>query len=185
MILIRPAEYRRMPWKNGGGVTTEIAVSPPGAGVSDFDWRISMATVAQAGPFSVFPEIDRTLAILEGPGIDLDIEGVAVTLTPSSPPHSFPADAPTHGVPIAGPIVDLNVMTRRGRFRHAVRRLTGAGRLTIDLRGSPSLLLAMAACAVDGVAIPAGSAVLLSSPSTLALVADQAIDCYAIDLFRV
>jgi environmental stress-induced protein Ves len=185
MILIRPAEYCRMPWKNGGGVTTEIAVSPPGAGVSDFDWRISMATVAQAGPFSVFPEIDRTLAILEGAGIVLDIGGVAVTLTQSSPPHSFPADAPTHGVPIAGPIVDLNVMSRRGRFRHAVTRLTGAAKFRIDLRGSPSLLLAITACAVDDLTIPAGSALLLSSPRTLALAGDEAVNCYAIDLFPV
>ena len=50
-----------MPWKNGGGETAEIAVSPPGAALDDFDWRLSMARVETDGPFSAFPGIDRTL----------------------------------------------------------------------------------------------------------------------------
>ncbi|WP_431460998.1 HutD family protein, partial [Klebsiella pneumoniae] len=33
MRILRAADYRSMPWKNGGGVTTEIAVSPAGAGL--------------------------------------------------------------------------------------------------------------------------------------------------------
>lgn len=55
MKIIRASEYKTMPWKNGGGVTVEIAIHPPGASVNAFDWRISMATVAQDGPFSSFP----------------------------------------------------------------------------------------------------------------------------------
>ena len=68
MQVLRAENYRRMPWKNGGGETTEIAVFPAGAGLDDFDWRVSMARVESSGPFSVFPGIDRTLAILEGEG---------------------------------------------------------------------------------------------------------------------
>lgn len=56
--------YTSMPWKNGGGVTTEIIVHPAKAPMADFDWRISMANVAQDGPFSIFPGVDRTLCIL-------------------------------------------------------------------------------------------------------------------------
>ncbi len=44
-----------MPWKNGGGETAEIAVFPPSADLSEFGWRISMATVSSDGPFSAFP----------------------------------------------------------------------------------------------------------------------------------
>ena len=62
--ILTASSYRRMPWKNGGGETVEIAVSPEGAALSEFDWRISMATVATDGPFSIFPGIDRTLSIL-------------------------------------------------------------------------------------------------------------------------
>ena len=75
MRLLRASDHRRMPWKNGGGMTVEIAVSPEGAGIEDFDWRVSMAFVEQDGPFSIFPGIDRTLAVLSGDGIVLHIAG--------------------------------------------------------------------------------------------------------------
>jgi environmental stress-induced protein Ves len=124
MRILRAANHRRMPWKNGGGVTTEIAVFPESAGLDDFGWRISMAAVASDGPFSLFPGIDRTLAILEGEGIMLDIEGKPpVTLTGGSQPVMFSADRPTSARLVSGPIVDLNVMTRRGQFAHKVMRL--------------------------------------------------------------
>ena len=56
--LIQYASLRPAPWKNGGGSTTEIAVWPNGAGLDEFDWRISLATITQSGPFSFFPGID-------------------------------------------------------------------------------------------------------------------------------
>jgi uncharacterized protein len=68
MRILRAENYRRMPWKNGGGLTAEIAVSPESAGLDDFDWRVSMARVEAGGPFSLFPGVDRTLSILEGEG---------------------------------------------------------------------------------------------------------------------
>ena len=123
MRIIRAADCRRMPWKNGGGETIEIAVSPAGAGLDDFDWRVSMARVEVDGPFSTFPGIDRTLAILEGEGMMLEIEGRSPgTLTVGSLPLSFPADVATAASLIAGPISDLNVMSRRGRSTHSVTR---------------------------------------------------------------
>jgi environmental stress-induced protein Ves len=57
MDVLRLSDYKRMPWKNDGGVTLEIAVLPSASSAGDFDWRISMATVAADGPFSVFPAI--------------------------------------------------------------------------------------------------------------------------------
>ncbi len=69
MRILRAADHKRMPWKNGGGETVEIAVAPQDAALGDFDWRISMATVAADGPFSIFPGIDRTLSILSGSGM--------------------------------------------------------------------------------------------------------------------
>jgi len=41
-----------MTWKNGGGVTREIICQPLGAGMDDFDWRVSIAHIASDGPFS-------------------------------------------------------------------------------------------------------------------------------------
>lgn len=120
VTLLKAENHRRMPWKNGGGVTVEIAVWPENASVDNFDWRVSAATVAEDGAFSVFSEIDRTLSVLDGEGVILNIDGLSSSLTVSSEPLSFAADAKTHAQLIAGPITDLNVMTRRGKFSHAV-----------------------------------------------------------------
>jgi len=125
MRILRSATYRRMPWKNGGGETREIAVFPEGAGMDDFGWRISMAHVAQDGPFSLFPGIDRTLLVLDGMGIKLDIAGqVPVHLDKDTGPFSFSADKTTYSRLCDGPIADLNVMTRRGFFTHDVSIIT-------------------------------------------------------------
>lgn len=127
MTILRAADYKSMPWKNGGGVTVEIAIHPAGASVNDFDWRISMATVAQNGPFSIFPGIDRTLAIIEGNGMSLSMAGHgAIELTTASAPLPFAADVPVDATLMGGPIVDLNVMTRRSSFSHRVDRLCGS-----------------------------------------------------------
>ena len=127
MHVLRASNHRQMPWKNGGGVTTEIAVAPPLASVADFDWRISMATVASDGPFSRFEGIDRTLTVLSGEGLELAVEGPPVRLTPASKPYPFPGDAPVSARLIAGPVTDFNVMTRRGRWTHRVDNLSVDG----------------------------------------------------------
>lgn len=122
--VFKASTYRRMPWKNGAGETVEIAVSPEGAALSDFDWRISMATVATDGPFSIFPGIDRTLSILEGNGMSLSIDGGApVLLTQDSDPLAFPADVSVSATLADGTITDLNVMSRRASLRHKVERI--------------------------------------------------------------
>jgi len=123
MQVLRAKEHRVMPWKNGGGSTTEIAVFPLDAGIGAFDWRVSMAGVVADGAFSSFPGIDRTLAVLSGEGIVLSAEGqAAVQLTREADPVSFPGDVATSATLIAGPILDLNVMTQRGRFTHRLTR---------------------------------------------------------------
>ncbi|MFS8124401.1 HutD family protein [Rhizobium sp. BR 250] len=144
MTLLRASDYKRMPWKNGGGETVEIAIFPPGSSVEDFDWRISMATVASDGPFSIFPGIDRTLSILQGNGMALSIAaGDPLLLTKESPLLPFPADVPVNATLPSGPITDLNVMTRRSTFRHVVERHSGpfsgeaAGNITLVLALEP------------------------------------------------
>jgi uncharacterized protein len=119
--VIRNHDLVRVPWKNGGGTTAEIAAFPEGSGFETFGWRVSMADVASDGPFSLFPGIDRTLIVIEGDGIELDVEGIAYSLDTASPKLSFSGDDITAGRLLSGPIRDLNVMTRRGQFRHRTR----------------------------------------------------------------
>lgn len=123
--LIRWGMARAMPWKNGGGITHELAVFPETAGLEDFGWRLSMAEVASDGPFSAFTGIDRTLALVDGVGIRLDFcaGGEAVLDTPGAF-TCFDGGVPVTGRLIDGPVLDFNVMTRRGVFRHSMEQLT-------------------------------------------------------------
>jgi environmental stress-induced protein Ves len=125
MRLIRDAEQIRMPWKNGGGETIEIARGPEGSTLDSFDWRISSARIDRPGACSRFDGIDRTLAVLDGEGVLLSIEGgQEVSLTAASPPFSFDGGASIHSGLLRGPVTDLNVMTKRGRCSHSVERMT-------------------------------------------------------------
>jgi environmental stress-induced protein Ves len=116
MLLLRAADRTAIPWKNGGGVTRDVLISPAGAMLDAFDWRISIAEIASDGAFSRFPGIDRKLAVLDGK-VALTVDGHAqITLDSHSPVLDFPGEAAVEGHPIGGPSTDLNVMTWRGRF---------------------------------------------------------------------
>lgn len=124
MITPLPAADRvAVPWKNGGGVTREVCVFPAGAGMDDFLWRISMAEVAEAGPFSVFEGIDRHLTLLRG-RLQLTFDDREVVLGPGDS-LVFDGAARCHGTPLDGPVSDLNVMTRRGQVTAMVRQVEG------------------------------------------------------------
>jgi environmental stress-induced protein Ves len=142
MRILRAADYRRMAWKNGGGETIEIAVSPAGASIDDFDWRISMAHVAAAGPFSIFAGVDRTLAVLEGAGVALRLAGRGeVRLGPDAAPFAFPGDVPVDAALLGGAIDDLNVMTRRGRYRHLLSPMRIDGPSAVPRYGDTMVLV--------------------------------------------
>jgi len=141
--VIRFAECRTMPWKNGGGSTTELAIFPEGAGLDAFAWRISMARVEADGPFSAFPGIDRTLAILEGDGLALAVGDRAPRLvTLQGSPLPFPADQPASARLLGGPVLDLNVMIQRGSWRHAVQPMALSDGAVVDSDSPFSFLVA-------------------------------------------
>ena len=115
MIRVLPASARTaVPWKNGGGVTREIAAWPEGSGMDDFAWRVSLAEVAADGPFSAFPDVDRTLTVVEGAGMDLTVGGERWLVNTRYEPRDFRGDVPTDCRLLDGPVVNLNVMWRRG-----------------------------------------------------------------------
>lgn len=123
-----PAAGRRaVAWKNGGGVTSEVAAEPPGSDLSHFDWRVSIAQVAAAGPFSVFPGIERRLAILEG-ALELAIDTrPPLALRAHDAALVFSGEAPVSARPLDGPVTDLNVMTRIGRCAARLELRRGEG----------------------------------------------------------
>jgi environmental stress-induced protein Ves len=141
--VIRARDARVMPWKNGGGTTTEVAVFPRASTLDDFDWRVSAARVETAGAFSSFEGVDRSMVVLEGAGLTLRFAGRgAVSLDLASLPFAFPADARVDAELVAGPVVDLNVMTRRGRWRHHLARLHVEGKQRLGVLADATLVLA-------------------------------------------
>ena len=83
-----------------------------------------MARVASDGPFSEFQGIDRTLAVISGNGLQLSIDGKPpVTLDRGADPIRFPGDVATSARLSSGEITDLNVMSRRTRYRHRLLRI--------------------------------------------------------------
>ena len=124
--ILRAANRPAMPWRNGGGVTREIAVSPPDTGFADFDWRISMAEVAAAGPFSRFEGVDRVLTVIAGT-LSLSVQDHPLQLDAQAAPYAFPGEAECWGEPLVGKVTDLNVMLRRGRYTGRVWRTQAGG----------------------------------------------------------
>jgi len=104
-------DFNTMPWRNGLGQTTELARAD---GVDGFFWRISRAAVAQDGPFSNFPNIDRVLFLLSGDGLIFDFGGGNICRLESRfAHHAFPGDIPVHCRLVGGACEDLNIMTDR------------------------------------------------------------------------
>ncbi len=151
------------PWKNGGGVTREIACRfPPaeqaqhetssedGAGreghdhdhtqaSSLFDWRISIAHIASDSPFSAFDGVDRVITLLDGSGVCLQSADGSIDhrLDHLLAPFAFPGEAPIQATLLAGDCHAFNVMTRRDRCQTNVMILRESG----EVRATPDGLL--------------------------------------------
>lgn len=157
-----PAAARvAVPWKNGGGVTREIVASPQGAGMGDFAWRVSLAEVGTDGPFSAFPDVDRTLTLVEGAGMDLTLDGERRLVNSRYVPRDFRGDVPTDCRLLDGPVVNLNVMWRRGGGRMPPTVAVVRGRLSLP--AAPALIVALDGPAeVAGLTLGLYDAVLLT-----------------------
>jgi uncharacterized protein len=106
MRIIRHSELTATPWKNGGGVTREIAAVRRGEAVV---WRLSMADVTSDGPFSNFGGLIRILTVIEGNGMELI--GAAGTLYADyGRPVRFDGGLVIRSRLIDGPLRDLNLM---------------------------------------------------------------------------
>lgn len=116
--LLRPESYTRSPWKNGGGVFTDIAdAHRADASQKDWDsllWRFASTPIVAPGPFSYMPGIDRLQMVVAGRGLVL-----------KSPTQEFDEREPFTTVRFTGemeivtaleegPVEVLNLMARRG-----------------------------------------------------------------------
>ncbi|WP_158783211.1 HutD family protein [Pantoea sp. BAV 3049] len=106
-------------WRNGGGETREIISFPPG--VQTFSWRISIATIATDGAFSLFPGVDRVITLLSGNGVQLNAAESYSQLLQPNQPFAFAGEDQIHCRLTGGVSSDFNVMTRRATHQADVR----------------------------------------------------------------
>lgn len=132
-----PGAHRVMPWKNGLGETLEVARHPEGQSLDSFDWRVSVAPVVADGAFSLFPGIERTIAVIEGAGMELKLaNGGKHRLRPGLP-FTYDGGLAIDGRLIDGPVRDFNVMARRGKFAGTLILAGG----TVAVSGGPGVTL--------------------------------------------
>lgn len=171
--LLRAQDRIARPWKNGGGVTHNIAVFPEGASDADFLWRASIATIAEPGPFSAFPGVDRALLLLHGELL-LEIERWGQQhLRPESPPLLFDGETAVRAEPVGGPCTVLNIMTRRDR-------VSASSGQTLDPQAAGMLLLVAVEAATvtmddDSFDLAEGDALLIDRPGNTSPPTDPAL----------
>jgi environmental stress-induced protein Ves len=124
-MLLRANQHKKMIWKNGGGITHEID-REPNNNQDEFDWRLSMACVSYpGGPFSIYPNIDRTLCIIDGQDLTLKLNNndQIIHLDKNSAPYSFPGELQITCQIHEDTLTDFNVLTKRDKYRHTVQRV--------------------------------------------------------------
>src|SRR6186713_948076 len=123
MNILRESSYRAVPWKNGGGVTREILRAP--AEPDAFDWRLSLATIDAAGPFSAFAGYHRTLVLVRGAGVELNFaeHGTSRLSTPGQS-VAFDGAWQTSCILLDGPSTDLNLIVSIERAQSVSRSVT-------------------------------------------------------------
>jgi uncharacterized protein len=122
MNILREAGFSAIPWKNGGGVTREILRAP--AEPAAFDWRLSLATIGSAGPFSSFEGYHRTLVLVAGAGVELNFtqHGISRLSTPGQA-VSFDGAWQTSCTLLDGPSTDLNLIVSTERAHSTSRAM--------------------------------------------------------------
>jgi hypothetical protein len=130
MRILSPADSRRVPWKNGLGAALEIATDAAEPG-GEWTWRLSIADMPSRAPFSVFPGIDRFIACLAGPGLNLERSGVRSLVPREGDALPFAGEELVSGEPLGPGVRDVNLLLRRGRWRGRMTLARGRG-LALD-----------------------------------------------------
>lgn len=131
-------------WKNGGGLTREIAKRKDAGALI---WRLSIADVASDGPFSRFDGLTRILTVIKGDGIDLHAPGDVMRARLATPLR-FSGELQIEGRLINGPIRDLNVIFDASRVAAEVQLVQGPQRIDPE-RGQTGFLVLAGSVLID------------------------------------
>jgi environmental stress-induced protein Ves len=163
--LVPKSAFNRMTWKNGLGTSWEIARGDRPSGVAS--WRLSIAEIGADAPFSVFPNIERHLTVIEGDGIVLSSPVDGERRLNCFESLRFAGEDPIRARPIAGPTRDLNLMVDRRDWEFSTSLEQSAGRFHADTNATAFVAVCLAgeASFADGEDFPVGSAVIAERSS--------------------
>jgi environmental stress-induced protein Ves len=161
MLHLHRAQYRSMPWRNGMGVTLEIAREPDSG--DHFQWRLSLATLAGSGPFSSYAGYQRSVTLIEGAGFRLGIGGQdPVILQRPGATAMFAGAEPAHCTLINGPCTDLSLMVREPGAIVSVIRIQAAAIPAVPLEAGA---LKVVFCLGDGAVLGLADDSTVGSPA--------------------
>jgi hypothetical protein len=165
MRILTSDTFTTMPWKNGGGVTHEIARAEEAGRLI---WRLSVAEVAADGPFSAFLGLMRVLTVLSGAGLVLRTPEGVIEAAPLRPVR-FPGDLPVTAERVAGAVRDFNVIFDPARVAAQVSVLCGPIEIEGRTPGHRLALLALGGrISAGNTAVPAGALALDATSICLA-----------------
>jgi environmental stress-induced protein Ves len=114
-----PTSYRHMPWKNGGGVTIDIAATMlPGFAPGSWDgiiWRFSRTAIVTPGAFSDLSGYDRQLMLVSGQGLVLGTPVGEIDVRQPFRPARFAGETSIVSRLEAGPVEVVNLIGDRSR----------------------------------------------------------------------
>lgn len=122
MKLLTPADYVEFPWKNGRGVTTDIAaLYRPGATSRDWTemlWRFGRTPIPESGPYSDLTGFERLQVLIAGDGFKIHTEDGTVhrDLSRAYVPVRYDGGLKLTGRLNAGPVETVNLLYRRDAF---------------------------------------------------------------------
>ena len=138
-----PEDFQTLPWRNGLGSTVEL-ISESLEGYETFSWRLSIASVANDGPFSDFSGYDRTLLLLEGTGITLNNpNGSSIELNSPLDCAHFKGEDLINASLHDGPIKDFNVMTLRSICSSSVTAINEKSEPLIQINAEKLLVYSL------------------------------------------
>jgi uncharacterized protein len=130
MQIIRFTDLQQTPWKNGKGITREIAIARVGDALI---WRLSIADVGIDGPFSKFEGLSRILTVIEGQGMEL-ISHDETLKADCAVPVSFDGALEIQSRLKAGPLRDLNLIYNPSFCTGHAEVITGASKHSIEAK---------------------------------------------------
>ncbi len=182
--LLTSENYTRSPWKNGGGVFTDIAdAHRAGSPVKDWDsllWRFAATPIVAPGPFSYMPGIDRLQMVIAGRGLVLKAPGQEFDEREPFTTVRFTGELDIVTELEAGPVEVVNLMARRGAAEIELLALREPGDRPL-FTGTHLVYAVSGNCSIrlnsEEFVIPEGSTlkVELTEASRLALVSGLAV----------